>query len=139
MKAVYICADQPVTFTFRLRRGGGPYIRRSTPRSRGVLWPIIPPAFSAVFQGSQTESPGEDLRGHNGQCAEDTNLGGVDRHAVDQISATEIHLRLVVVESGGAVASAVVRLPRLVGLDLSPFQAPEPPESLPEQLAMVWQ
>src|SRR6201987_3807086 len=25
-KAAYICADQPVTFTFRLRQGGGPYI-----------------------------------------------------------------------------------------------------------------
>src|SRR5512143_3203313 len=25
-KAVYICADQPATLTFRLRKGGGPYI-----------------------------------------------------------------------------------------------------------------
>src|ERR1700739_2213422 len=25
-KAAYICADQPVTFTFRLQYGGGPYI-----------------------------------------------------------------------------------------------------------------
>ena len=25
-KAAYICADQPVTFTFRLQQGGGPYI-----------------------------------------------------------------------------------------------------------------
>src|ERR1700746_1421232 len=25
-KAAYICADQPVTFTFRLRHCGGPYI-----------------------------------------------------------------------------------------------------------------
>jgi len=25
-KAEYICADQPVTFIFRLRQGGGPYI-----------------------------------------------------------------------------------------------------------------
>src|SRR6266702_6707796 len=25
-KAEYICADQPVTLTFRLRKGGGPYI-----------------------------------------------------------------------------------------------------------------
>ena len=26
IKAVYICADQPVTIIFRLRQGGGPYI-----------------------------------------------------------------------------------------------------------------
>ena len=25
-KAEYICADQPVTLTFRLRQGGGPYM-----------------------------------------------------------------------------------------------------------------
>src|SRR5271165_458131 len=33
-KAEYICADQPVTLTFRLRKGGGPYIPDGPPRTR---------------------------------------------------------------------------------------------------------
>jgi hypothetical protein len=33
-KAAYICADQPVTFTFRLQQGGGPYIPDSRQSSR---------------------------------------------------------------------------------------------------------
>jgi hypothetical protein len=58
---------------------------------------------------------------------------------LDQIPATEGDLWLVTVESGGAAATTVVRLQRLVVWIDHPFQAPEPPESLPAQLAMVWQ
>ncbi len=32
-KAAYICADQPVTFTFRLQQGGGPYIPDGRPNA----------------------------------------------------------------------------------------------------------
>jgi hypothetical protein len=43
MKAEYICADHPVTFIFRLRQGGGPYMPvcllrpESIPRGRSLL------------------------------------------------------------------------------------------------------
>ena len=41
-KAEYICADQLANVTFRLQKGGGPYIYSATSRcSRGVTWSIL--------------------------------------------------------------------------------------------------
>src|ERR1700729_1348056 len=37
-KAEYICADQPVTLTFRLRQGGGPYMAGRKRQSIAVLF-----------------------------------------------------------------------------------------------------
>src|ERR1019366_2387483 len=74
------------------------------------------PYPTAVFQGAQTESEGEDLRGDFRERLENPDLDGADCHAADQISATPGYLRLVPVEFGGLVAPAIVRLPRLVDL-----------------------
>src|SRR5580704_11514184 len=40
-KAAYICADQPVTFTFRLQQGGGPYIPDCRPTGSYEQNPLL--------------------------------------------------------------------------------------------------
>src|SRR5271167_2900385 len=77
------------------------------------------PYPTVVFQSPETVAADQDLRGHFGQCLEDTSLGGVDRHVADQVPATEGDVWLVAVESGGPIAAAVVRIPRFVGVDRS--------------------
>ena len=56
----------------------------------------------------------EDLRGDQRQCGEDAGLDSADRNAGAQVSAVEIEVLLVAVESGGAAAAATVLLPRSV-------------------------
>src|SRR5664280_2845595 len=81
-------------------------------------------ADRAVFQGLKAKSSGEDLHRNFRQCPADASLGGVDRHVADQVPATEGDVWLVAFQSGGPTAAAVVRLPRLVGLDRSSLSSP---------------
>lgn len=69
-----------------------------------------------LFQGAQTASEGEDLRGDFCPRLANPDLDGAHCHATDPVSAAPGYLRLVSVESGGLVAPAIVRLPRLVDL-----------------------
>src|SRR5208283_238005 len=71
-----------------------------------------------VFQGPQAEPAGENLCGNLGERAADADLDGADRDVADQIPATAVDLRLVVVEPGGTAAATTIRVPRSLVLDL---------------------
>jgi hypothetical protein len=45
------------------------------------------------------------------QCGQDTDMDGVDRHADLEVPADKVQLRMVVVQSGGAVTAATVYFP----------------------------
>ena len=74
------------------------------------------PSPDSCFQGAQTEPAGEDFRRDFRERPENPDLDGADCPAADQVSAAPGHFRLVTVEFGGIVASAIVRLPRPVDL-----------------------
>ena len=81
------------------------------------------PYPTAVVQSAETELTDQDLCRHNGQRAEDANLDSTDRIAGDQVSADEGDVRLVLVESGGLAATAVVCVSGSVGLAERPLSS----------------
>ena len=74
--------------------------------------PVLHP--TTVLQGAEADAEGQDFRGDQRQCGEDAGLDGADRDAGAQVSAVEIEVLLVAVESGRAAAAATVLLPRSV-------------------------
>src|SRR5208283_3249293 len=71
-----------------------------------------------VFQGAQAELASENLCGNLGECAADADLDGADRDVADQIPATAVDVRLVIVEPSGTAAATTIRIPRSLVLDL---------------------
>ena len=100
--SVLVVSDQPAEFWPPAR----------LPKSTSDRWQIET-FFKALKQSLRVKT----FVGTQRQCVEDADLGRPDCHAVDQVSAAEIHLRLVALQSGGIVAPAVVRIPRPVDLD----------------------
>src|ERR1019366_6714399 len=85
IKAVYICADQPATLTFRLRRGGGPYIPQTPFTARNTRTASSPhpraisPARREGTGFSRLLAPGRAIGGAEGigaQLAPCLNMRG---------------------------------------------------------------
>src|SRR3990172_6470294 len=79
------------------------------------------PSPTIVFQSPEAKPQGEELRGDQRERAADPDLDGPDRHAGAEVSAVEIDVLLVAVESGRAAAAATVLLSRSVGVAGRPF------------------
>src|ERR1700693_1416646 len=86
--------------------GGSQYVGQCQRRAR--------PAHLQIFEAA---SPCQNMCGDFGQCPQDPDLGCANRDAAREISPTAIDVRLVPIESGGALTAAIVCLPRSVGLD----------------------
>jgi len=73
------------------------------------MW-IGPLADRTVLQGAAAVAVPEDLRGHQRQRGDDSDLDSIDCHAGGQVPATAQHLRLELVQSDRFTASPAVCL-----------------------------
>jgi hypothetical protein len=96
-----LCATMFDWAKFRLGTGGG--------YGRGDLQGTL--ADRVVFSGLKTVTARENVCGDFSQCLENAALDGAHRHAVGEISAAAIDVRLVPFQSGSTPTTAVVCLP----------------------------
>ena len=64
-----------------------------------------------IFQGAQTKSESEKLRGHQPECAADPDLDSADRHAAVEMATPPLQGKVVLLQSGFHVAFEPVHLP----------------------------
>ena len=63
-----------------------------------------------VFQGAETNTENQDVRGDQRQCGPDPGVDRFDRDAGAEIPAVEIEVRLVIIDAGRFVAATTVLL-----------------------------
>src|SRR5260370_35411074 len=81
--------------------------------------PVLHP--TVVFQGAEADAEDQDVCGDQRQRGPDPGVDGANRHAGAEVSAAEIDVLLVAVESGRAAAAATVLLSRSMGVAGRPF------------------
>ena len=81
-------------------------------------------AGGIVFQGAEADLQNQDVCGDQRQCGEDPGLDGADSDAGAEVPAVEITVFLVVVDTGGSAATAIVLLSRFVGVAGRSFSGP---------------
>ncbi len=72
-------------------------------------------AVELFFKALKQTLQNQDVCGNQRQCGEDPSLDGADRDAGAEVPAVEITVFLVVVDSGGFAAAAIVLLVYRVG------------------------
>ena len=70
-----------------------------------------------LLQIAEAVVAGQNICGHQQQCAASADLDRIDLDADTEVPADEITVRLVLIQLGRPAASATVRLPRLVPMD----------------------
>ena len=90
-------------------------------------WGVVAGLDRTVFQGAEADLQNQDVCGNQRQCGEDPSLDGADRDAGAEVPAVEITVFLVVVDTGGPAAAAIVLLSRSVGVAGRSFSGPAGP------------
>ena len=93
-------------------------------RRAGIPSTAPVPYPTDLFQITEAVVAGQDICGHQQQCAACADLDRVDRDADIEIPADEITVRLVLIQPGRLVAPATLRLPRFGPVDRPSLRGP---------------